>query len=330
MARGEPLPPDYKRRLAYRVNAFNVVVVFMVLYWGAAYLGYVNPALIAENVGGLFVVGTVFAAVQTGLHYYFGLKRDDAKFHGSLIKDLWFGIDLNPRLLGVDLKVFAYRPGMLGFWMFNLSNLYRHYQIYGTVHDAMLLFQLFTTWYTLDYFWFEKCILSIFDIIEERWGFMLIWGDYVWIPFVFSINSFLAVHDTRVIPTWMMMLMAGLFITGMIVFRQANYQKYSIKQDRTALIEGRPAEFLEGRLLVSGWWGRVRKANYLGDLLIAFSFAAPVATWSTPAAFIYPAYLTILLLQRCLRDEARCGAKYGDLWTRYCQRVPYRIIPYVF
>lgn len=45
---------------------------------------------------------------------------------------------------------------------------------------------------------------------------------------------------------------------------------------------------------------------------------------------MYPAYLTILLLHRCHRDEHRCAAKYGATWTKYCERVPYRMIPYVY
>jgi protein-S-isoprenylcysteine O-methyltransferase Ste14 len=41
-------------------------------------------------------------------------------------------------------------------------------------------------------------------------------------------------------------------------------------------------------------------------------------------------FLAILLTDRSMRDDKRCAAKYGDAWNTYKQRVPYRIVPYVF
>ena len=38
-------------------------------------------------------------------------------------------------------------------------------------------------------------------------------------------------------------------------------------------------------------------------------------------------FLTILLVDRAGRDDARCRAKYGRFWDQYCERVPYRICP---
>ena len=40
-------------------------------------------------------------------------------------------------------------------------------------------------------------------------------------------------------------------------------------------------------------------------------------------------YLTILLLDRAYRDDARCASKYGKDWTKYQEKVPYRIVPFV-
>lgn len=65
------------------------------------------------------------------------------------------------------------------------------------------------------------------------------------------------------------------------VFRGTNYQKYCIKQDRNALVWGKPPVYVDGKLLVSGWWGLARKINYTGDLMLALSFALPAgfSTW---------------------------------------------------
>lgn len=40
-------------------------------------------------------------------------------------------------------------------------------------------------------------------------------------------------------------------------------------------------------------------------------------------------FFVILLLHRQIRDDEACKEKYGSDWDRYCEKVPYRIIPYV-
>ena len=37
-----------------------------------------------------------------------------------------------------------------------------------------------------------------------------------------------------------------------------------------------------------------------------------------------------LLLPRERDDDRRCAEKYGALWERYRQRVPYRIVPFLY
>ena len=46
--------------------------------------------------------------------------------------------------------------------------------------------------------------------------------------------------------------------------------------------------------------------------------------------WFYFIYLTILLLDRSVRDDARCRSKYGVHWEKYCERVPYKVILGIF
>ena len=46
--------------------------------------------------------------------------------------------------------------------------------------------------------------------------------------------------------------------------------------------------------------------------------------------YFYVIYFTILLVHREARDEHHCRKKYGLAWEKYCQRVPYRIFPYIY
>jgi delta14-sterol reductase len=38
----------------------------------------------------------------------------------------------------------------------------------------------------------------------------------------------------------------------------------------------------------------------------------------------------LLLFPRQKDDDKRCALKYGELWNIYEQKVPYRIIPFIY
>lgn len=161
---------------------------------------------------------------------------------------------------------------------------------------------------------------------------MLVWGDLVFIPFTFTIQAWYLISDKTYYTPLQFTALCALFLTGYIVFRFANKQKHDFKKDPSGLVWGRKPEVLGGRLLVSGWWGLASHINYLGDLILAVSYAAPCGIFRTGSFFpwFYPAYLLILLIHRDMRDDAKCQKKYGKLWMQYRERVPYRILPYVY
>lgn len=213
--------------------------------------------------------------------------------------------------------------------MVNLSVAAEQWKQTGALTTPMLVYQALTFAYVFDYFWFEPLMLSTWDIIAEHWGFMLVFGDLWFIPLVFSAQSFYLLAPV-VPPTPAYQLLALLvFLVGFTIFRTANLQKDAFKHNPACLIWGRPAEALQGRLLVSGWWGVLRKPNYVGDLLLAVAFSLPCglgAFWP----WIYPTYLFILLLHRQRRDDHKCAHKYGALWTAYTERVPYVLVPGIY
>lgn len=75
--------------------------------------------------------------------------------------------------------------------------------------------------------------------------------------------------------------------------------------------------------------GIARKINYTGDILIAIAWSLPCG-FHYVMAFLYPIYLTILLLNRASRDDGRCREKYQKVWDQYCEKVKYIMIPYLY
>jgi delta14-sterol reductase len=120
-----------------------------------------------------------------------------------------------------------------------------------------------------------------------------------------------------------------MYALGFWMFRGANGQKHRFKLDPGARIWGAPARTIDGRLLVSGFWGLARKPNYLGEILVYWAWSLPCG-FASIVPYLPALWLTCFLPHRAHRDDQRCREKYGALWTRYCAEVPYRMIPFIF
>ena len=57
-----------------------------------------------------------------------------------------------------------------------------------------------------------------------------------------------------------------------------------------------------GKLLISGFWGICRHANYLFELMLAIAWCLPAIKVSF-IPFLYPIFMLILLIHRTFRDE---------------------------
>ncbi|KAK7355484.1 hypothetical protein VNO80_14740 [Phaseolus coccineus] len=321
-------------RLHYRCNGLLSLLLLVALLGIGAKMGFVSPTAISDRGLELLSTTFLFSFLVTLVLYFFGCKSQSKgsslKPHisGNLIHDWWFGIQLNPHFMGIDLKFFFVRAGMMGWLLINLSILMKSIQD-GTLSQSMILYQLFCALYILDYFVHEEYMTSTWDIIAERLGFMLVFGDLVWIPFTFSIQGWWLLRNNVELTTAAMVANCFVFLIGYMVFRGANKQKHMFKKNPKAPIWGKPPKVVGGKLLASGYWGVARHCNYLGDLMLALSFSLPCGI-SSPIPYFYPVYLLILLIWRERRDEARCAEKYREIWAEYRKLVPWRILPYVY
>ena len=66
----------------------------------------------------------------------------------------------------------------------------------------------------------------------------------------------------------------------------------------------------------------------MGYLSSSLAWCLPTGL-NTPITYFYLVFFVILLLHRQIRDDEACREKYGSDWEKYCEKVPYRIIPYV-
>jgi delta14-sterol reductase len=313
-------------RLDYKLDGLALYVLLVAGIAAGTWLGGLSLAIVQHHFVALWIGANVVSVVLTLALYLTG--RGATKSQG-LVKDLWFGVELNPRWLGVDMKLFSYKPSLMGLMLINASFAYVQWETYGELSQAMILYQLFTFVYVFNYFQFERGMLYTWDIISERFGFMLVWGDYAFVPFCYSVTGWFLVDRLEPLPLSLLVGLPMLFALGLWVFRGANSQKDRFKRDPKTSIWGRPAETIGGRILVSGFWGIGRKLNYSGEICVYLSWTALTGLESV-VPWLLPLWLIGLLSHRAWRDDRRCRDKYGKLWEQYCQRARFRMVPFLY
>lgn len=334
--------------LPYNINGLQAWVISHVLFVICTFgLGLFSPTIFFDNLGPLlwvtnimgFALG-IFAYVKA---LYFPTHAEDRKFSGNSFYDFFMGVELNPRVSFIDLKLFFNgRPGIVAWTLINLSFASAQYAKHGSVTNSMLIVNFLQALYVLYFFWKEAWYLKTIDIHHDHFGWMLAWGDSVWLPYMYTLQALFLVFNPVELSTGYALFVLSLGLFGFYIFADANNQKDRFKKlGNEAVIWGNKPKVIDceyltkdgkvrkSSLLLSGWWGQARHMNYTGDLILSLCYSLACGMdYLFP--YFYFVFLSILLLHRCIRDEHRCLDKYGSKWKEYCDKVPYRLVPYIW
>ena len=290
---------------------------------------------------------------------------------GSIIYDFFIGRELNPRvhvpLVGeVDVKTWlAMRPGLTGWVLLNAAFIAKQYRTYGFLSDSIVFVAAVQAYYVLEGQYAEQGIVGMMDFKTDGLGFMLTFGDIVWVPFLYSTQCrYLAMYPVHMGPYGL--AAAGVvFAVGLYIFRASNAQKILFRRnpDDPAFKDMPYLQTKRGtRLLTGGWWGRARHINYLGDWLQSLPFCLPTgiagyvilpagaaagagattmldgrqvvpgdaAGWGMLVTYFYSAWFGLLLVHRERRDDRVCADKYEEDWVVYKRTVRWRILPGIY
>jgi delta14-sterol reductase len=335
----EGTPLEDGSRLYYRMNGRASLLITAAVSALGVGTGALPLRWIHDHFGELIAVATLFSfALALFLYFYGRASEAGTRTPRGAICDYFLGSARHPRIpprTGFDLKLFCEaRPGLLGWMLVNFSFAAVQMERHGSLSTAMAVVCGLQLVYVIDYFWHESAILTTMDVQHEDFGWMLVFGDLVWVPMVYSLQAHYLIDRVHDLPVWIAAFSIALGIAGIALFRVANLQKHRFRTETTGLqIWGRPAEYIQtrqgNRLLVAGFWGWSRHMNYLGDWLLGLAWSLP-CLFGSLLPYFYPIYFAVLLIHRERRDHHRCLAKYGDDWDRYCRRVRWRIVPGIY
>lgn len=329
--------PVYK---ANGVAAFAVsIAAFCIATFG---LNLFPASIIYDNFGGLLGALNIFSLAFCAMLYLKGRFAPSGPDHsttGNVIFDYYWGTELYPRVMGWDVKMFTNcRFGMMGWSLTILSFAAKQHALYG-LSDSMLVAVAIQLVYIAKFFWWETGYLSSLDIMHDRAGFYICWGCLVWIPGVYTSHTLYLVHHPNQLGVVLasMIFMAGVASVFMNYAADAQRQRVRALNGKCKVwgkepvlitanyrtVDGTPKQSI---LLASGWWGISRHFHYVPELLCAFFWSVP-ALFDNFLPYFYVSFLTVLLVHRAYRDDARCSAKYGKDWQRYCDVVPGKLLP---
>eukprot|EP00834_Sanchytrium_tribonematis_P003562 NODE_141_length_15967_cov_0.946118.p4 type:complete len:415 gc:universal NODE_141_length_15967_cov_0.946118:14375-13131(-) len=319
----------------YRDNGFIYYVLTMSMMAGMEIQGQFDVKLLAEN----FVVYTIFSnfigILVVILLYIKGIfyPSHGEYFRSNFLFDLYWGIELYPRIRNFDIKLFTNcRYGMM-LWNIIIYCFFKAH--YST--NALVCFALQSI-YIAKFFWWESGYMKSIDIIVDHAGFMICYGCVCLIPTFYTLSSYYWMHQSKVDSGFSISFVFGIFGLLMIGLNYwVDYQRQLARQtDGNCFLFGKQARILtveyetdqglqESKLLYTGFWGWSRHFNYVPEILASLA-------WCTTGTFnevtlLYPIYLTVLLIHRSIRDDQKCSKKYGDGWNKYCEIVKYKIIP---
>ncbi|TFK97921.1 ERG4/ERG24 ergosterol biosynthesis protein [Pterulicium gracile] len=322
----------------YKINAFSTLLLTLglVLAWILQF-GPQSFTYIYQKFPQFITAALLNSVAQAGFVYAQSFRNGELLAlggnSGNSIYDFYIGRSLNPSLGSLDIKQFnELRPGLILWVLIDICMVCEQAVrrgVYRNVTDSLWLVACSQIWYVADCLYNEPAILTTMDITTDGFGFMLSVGDLLWVPFVYSLQArYLVFNQVELGPTTTSVIMA-LNVLGYYIFRTANAEKNDFKEG----IDTRNLQYMttEGgrKLITSGWWGRSRHPNYLGDIIMAIAWCLPTG-FNTIFTYFYPIFFAVLLVHRQMRDDENCAKKYGKDWEKYKKIVPWRIVPYIY
>lgn len=324
----------------YRMNGFQSLVLVLglvpVLHYHGVSLSWVTSKYFQLMCAAILLsylqalLSLLLSHVWPSLPKHFSVKGNTC----NPLVNLFHGRELNPVLCGVDMKLQTFRCSMIGLALLN-TLLVTEATLAKGLNPTVVIAATFQVLYAMDAMFYEECYFYSHDSLYSGYGWSLI-SSYLTFPFLPTLVTKYLVFTWPHLDWSLLCGIAAINLLGYYIYRSSENQRCQLARDpnHPSLATLKTLETIKGRrLIVSGWWGLVRHPNYLGELLVQWSWVLPAAQ-SLGTSHLVPYYLpivtTLMLMLRSVQINKRNSKKFGSAWTEYTGRVKSNIVPMVF
>lgn len=322
----------------------NLVVFFSITIFLECFTDY-SVTIICDRYGEFLVLMNVGGSVFCLFLYIKGMffpSSSDNGSSGNPVFDYYWGVELYPRIGGVDVKLMTNcRWGMMVWSLVVILFWLKSLKTYGFVDGHCITMTLIVC-YLGKFFYWESGYMKTMDICVDRAGWYLCYGCICYVPIFYTLPSiYLAYHPVHLgMPLASLILCLGFICLYLnydadnqrVIVRATNgnclvwNKEPTIIRAKYVLLNGNQSENI---LLASGYWGISSHFHYIPELGLAFCWCT-TAMFQNLLPYLYFIFLLILLTHRSIRDDNKCSNKYGKYWLEYRKLVPHKIVPYVF
>ncbi|XP_018598132.2 delta(14)-sterol reductase isoform X2 [Scleropages formosus] len=324
--------------IKYSMNGLHALVVTVLLVAGLWHHGSFQGAAISSRVPQLVTASTAVAlvlSIAVYLRSFTVLPQQLVNYgtKGNFLQEFALGREMDPSVGKVDLKQFMMvRIGFIGWTLVDISYLLAEIETKGWPTVPLLMVVTFHLVYILDFLIDEDTVLPTKEYTEDGIGFLMILGEYIWIPFYSSMPIYFLLHRPTQISPLSAVLICLMFAFGFVTYYMSNEQKSEFRKNpnNPSLAHLETIASPSGKkLLVSGWFGWVRHPNYLGDIMMTLAWCLPCG-FTSFLPYLPALQCTNLLRLRAAEIEEACRKRHREAWQEYCRRVPYQLVPYVY
>lgn len=322
----------------YRMNGFQSLLLVLCLVPILVYHGFPLTTVTTKYFH-LLCSAILLSYLQALFSLVLSYRAEPDKLStkgntGNPLVNLFHGRELNPSLGGANIKLQTFRCSMIGLAVLNTVLVWDS-SIGRAVSPTVVIAAAFQVLYAMDAMYYEECYFYSHDSLHSGYGWSLI-SSYLTFPFLPTLVTKHLVAASPSLPLPALAAIAATNLLGYCIYRGSENQRCQLARDPThpSLAHLETLETIKGRrLIVSGWWGLVRHPNYLGELLVQWSWvlpAVPTLGLSQLVPYYLPAVTTLMLVLRCVQINKRNSRKFGGAWAEYTGRVKSNIVPRVF
>jgi len=319
-----------------RMNGFASLVLCLAALPALVYFK-VPLNIVRDNYFQIMASCIGFSFFDSALYYAMSFRAPKSQLNskgntGNPIVDFFHGRATNPRYLGLEAKLSLFRFSMMTLALLNVVMVADSIiTAGGKANPTVILGAAFQVLYAMDALFFEEYYTFSHDYLNTGCGFSLV-SAYLTFPFLPTITTNYLLSASPVLAWYYLVLIGVMNAVGYVIFRSSETQRCEFAKDpaNPALAHLETvATAGNKKLIVSGWWGLVRHPNFLGEVIIQWSWVLP-AGFTTLVPYYLPVITTLMLLVRSYQLNQRNKRKYGAAWTGYCEKVRSNIVPMVF